>query len=139
GVVATLGCTTAEAARGRSLEVRVLGESKSEPLSTLELQPIAGEQKLDVKVDSLGLGLSVRLSGRDALEEDDSAEAGEIEGDLVVAVAADPSKASAATGGPTVIVQALQALNADLSVHPLGELPEAAEDLKRYAALFVDD
>jgi hypothetical protein len=139
GVLATLGCSTAEAARGRSLEVRVLGEPKSEPLSKVDLQPIAGEQKLDVKVDSLGLGLAVRLSGTDALDRDDAAEAGEIEGDLVVAVAADPSKASAATGGPTVVVQALHALNADLNVHPLGELPEAAEDLKRYAALIIDD
>ncbi len=139
GVLARVGCSTAEAARGRSLEVRVLGEAKSEPLATSELQPIAGEQKLDLKVDSLGLGLAVRLSGTDALDRDDQAEAGEIEADLVIAVAADTSKASAVTGGPTVVVQALHALDSGLNVHPLGELPEAAEDLKRYAALIVDD
>lgn len=139
GVLTTVGCSSANAARGRKLEVHVASEEGREPLATVELQALLGIQKIDVRVDGLGLDLEVKLSGSDALPEDDAAAVVKEMTELLIAVAADPAKASAATGGPTIIVQALNALDPTLDVRPLGELPEAAGDLERFAALIVDD
>ncbi len=139
GVLASVGCTSANAAKERQLEVFVLDDEDGEPITTAPLQALEGIQKLDVRVDGLGLSLGVRLSGQDAIESDNRAEVARVVSDVVVAVAADPAKASTITGGPTIIVQALRAIDAKLDVRPLGELPEAAEDLKRFAALVIDD
>lgn len=139
GVLVTVGCTSARAARQRQLEVHVASESDREPLATQELQAIEGVQRAHVKVDALGLELAVRLSGKDAIGSDDRALVARVTREFVVGVAADPSKSSTITGGPTIVAQALAALRPNLDVRPLGDLPEAAEDLKRYAALVVDD
>lgn len=139
GVLATIGCTSEQAAQGRKLQVFIAGEEGDEPLAEADLQSVSGLQKLDVKVDSLGLDVRVALSGEDAIASDDRGEVTKLTSELSVAVAADPARASTITGGPTVIVQALQALDPELDVRPLGELPQAAEDLKRYAALIIDD
>ncbi len=139
GVLITVGCTSPEAAKGRQVEVFVLDEEDPEPIATAELQTLEGVQKVDVRVDSLGLELGVRLSGDDAIASDNRSEVAKVATDVVIAVAADPAKASTITGGPTIVVQALRALDSKLDVRPLGELPEAAEDYKRFAALVIDD
>lgn len=139
GVWATIGCSTPEAARDRELQVVVADESDQEPLAATSLHARAGVQKLEVRVDSLGLDLAVKLSGKDAITSDDFAEAAKEQATLVIGVAADASKASAITGGPTVIEQALKALDGGLDVRPITSMPESAEDLKRFGAVIIDD
>jgi hypothetical protein len=139
GVVATIGCSSPEAARGRELQVLVADETDKDPLASIPLQPRTGVQQLDVKVDGMGLELAVKLSGKDAIASDNLAQAAKEQARLVIGVSADASKASAITGGPTVVEQALKALDADLDVRPMTGMPESAEDLKRFAAVIVDD
>jgi hypothetical protein len=82
--------------------------------------------------------LGVALSGKDALERDDAASVGRGSLQLAIAVHADPTRASASTGGPTLVEQALGALG-NVSVRPLAILPEDPKELASIAALVLDD
>jgi von Willebrand factor type A domain/Aerotolerance regulator N-terminal len=139
GVLATVGCTTAGAAQGRKLEVVLASDPKGAALASVQLQAFAGVQRASVRVEGLGMDVAVRLSADDALSDDNTAEVALEAAETVIGVSVDPTKAGTVTGGPTVIEQAFSALDPTLDVRPLDELPEAAQDLKRYAALVVDD
>jgi Mg-chelatase subunit ChlD len=139
GVTVEIGCSSANAAQGRKLEVVLASELTAPALASAELQSFAGVQKVNVRVDGLGMQLAVRLSGEDAIKEDNSAAVAIESAALVVGVSVDPTKASTITGGPTVIEQAFAAIDPELDVRPLAELPEASQDLKRFAALVIDD
>ncbi len=139
GVTVKVGCSTGKAATGRQLKLHLAAETDGEPLASLELKSVAGEQELRINDAAMGMELAVAISGSDAIERDNQARVARELGELVVAVIADPSKASAITGGPTLLEQALGALDPSLTLKPLGSLPVAAEDLAGYAALVVDD
>jgi von Willebrand factor type A domain/Aerotolerance regulator N-terminal len=139
GVLASIGCTTADAAQGRKLEVVLASEPNGPALASSELQSFAGAQRVNVRVEGLGMDVAVRLSGEDAIPEDNTADVALEAAEMVIGVSVDPTKAGTITGGPTVIEQAFSALDPSLDIRPLAELPEAAQDLKRYAALVVDD
>jgi hypothetical protein len=138
-VVATIGCNNSAAASGRQLELYVLEEPDSEALASAALDPIPGQQKLSLKHDSLGLEVGVRLTGTDAIERDDRAEVTREAVAEIVGVVADSSRASAITGGPTVVEQALSALFPSTKIRPLVSVPEAAEDLADFSAIVIDD
>lgn len=139
GVLASIGCTTSDATQGRQLEVVLASDPKGPALASGELQNFAGVQRVNVRVEGLGMDVAVRLSGDDAIVEDNSADVALEAAQTVIGISVDPTKAGTITGGPTVIEQAFSALDPTLDVRPLAELPEAAQDLKRYAALVVDD
>jgi hypothetical protein len=54
-------------------------------------------------------------------------------------VVADPTRGSGDTGGAPLVEQAIVALDRDVSVRPLGLLPEDEVELERYALLLLDD
>jgi hypothetical protein len=139
GVTVTVGCNDATAGRGRRLVLHESGQTDAEPLATEALNAAKGEQRIQLKHQSQGLDLVVSLSGEDQLVEDNRMEVTKEAVVLGIAVVADTARASVMTGGPTVIEQALTALAPDVTLKPLGSVPEHAEDLRGFAALIVDD
>ncbi len=85
--------------------------------------------------------MTVHLSAdsADAIAEDDQAPVIPPGTDLVLGALADPATASVQTGGSTILETALRALDSGARVEPLTVLPEDADALERFGALFVDD
>jgi von Willebrand factor type A domain/Aerotolerance regulator N-terminal len=133
-----LGCTDAEASRGRAVELRLADEPSGKALGTLPLELIAGEQRLTLDVSSFDFALRAQLTGTDALPRDNQAFVSAAASGLKVGVIAD-ARAAVVTGGPTVVEQALSALDENLDLKPVASLPESAEDLAPFAALVIDD
>jgi hypothetical protein len=135
-VSVTVACSSADAARGRRVELT----AKGAPASALPLEPRAGVQTL-----VLGAGkaqapaLTLRLLGEDAIFEDDSAPVAPDSLGLRVSVLADETQTGAATGGPPLVEQVLSALERNVTVRPLTVMPDQAADLERDALLVLDD
>jgi len=152
----TVACSSARAARDRSVEL-VVGGMPSEPAPTadaaskppearegdvvgsVKLDPRAGEQLLAAEVPTTAIGLDVRLTGRDAIESDDVAPVTPQSGSAVVGVLADPTTSAVSTGGPTVIEQAIEALALDVTVRPLALVPDDEKELAALSILLLDD
>lgn len=98
---------------------------------------------LRIETPKLYRDMSVELVSEggyaDAIAQDDEAPVIPPGSDLVVAVFADPSKASVQTGGATILETALRALDSGARIEPLGVLPEDSESMKRFGAVFIDD
>lgn len=154
-VSVSLACSTAQAARGRSLEL-VVTDGKAEPSSEdagkdakaakagevvasekLDMRP--GDQTLSLDPPVLGAGLDARLSGTDDNRADDRAPVAPDSTGFGFGVYSDIATAGATTGGATVLEQALEALGRDLAVKPLATLPEDEKDLRGLGALLLDD
>lgn len=138
-VVVTVGCNSSAAANERSVEVLLADDPSAKALTTLTLQAVSGEQTLSGDVSSFDFELKVRLTGKDGIERDNQAYVAARSAGLRVAVLADTNRAAVVTGGPTILEQALGALDETLDVRPLGSVPEAVDDLAGTAALLVDD
>ncbi|MCC6899328.1 MAG: VWA domain-containing protein [Polyangiaceae bacterium] len=150
-VSATVACSSAQAARGRSLDLAVSTQAATAPdagaplaktgevVASAKLDPRAGEQTVSLEPSTLGAGLDAQLSGKDSIAEDDRAPVAPEAQGLGVAVISDVATSSATTGGATVVEQALEALALDVGVKPLPTLPDDAKELERFAALVLDD
>jgi hypothetical protein len=153
-VTVVVACSSDAAAEQRTVELVVSEREKATTVAAdagvpvadvgtvldhAELAHHAGEQTVSLKVGARASRLEARLSGRDASAHDDTAPVSEEASLPLVAVVADPATASATTGGPTVIEQALLALGDAWGVRPLPMLPDDAKGLEGFAALVVDD
>ncbi len=136
-VDAVVACTSAAAAKQRSLELR-LDETES-PKAKQPLRAIGGEQHVRLKSEKASGRLQVALTGSDALGADDTAPVVTELEQLGVGIVADPANASVKTGGPTVIEQALVAMEAEVSLRPLPVVPDEANELEPLSALVLDD
>ncbi len=83
--------------------------------------------------------LVATLTGVDAIASDDSAPVLVNTGAASIAVIAETSDESVATGGAPIVEQALTALRVELAVRPLPALPDRDEDLALFAAAILDD
>ena len=156
-VTVSVACSSDDAAKNRAVEV-VGGESngevkassggpdagakrvaKGDVLATAHLGPRRGEQTLSFDVPARGDVLDARLTGSDASAHDDEAPVSLETTAPVVGVVADPSEASAKTGGPTVIEQALGALGQGWVARPLAFVPDDENGLDDVGALVIDD
>lgn len=140
-VVVTVGCNTDKAADARVLVVVRGGGAGETTVDERIIEPRAGVQNVtftSVSNDERQ-ELGVRLRGADAIERDDTATVSKTSRALGVGVIAERIRGSGATGGATLIEQAIAALDPDLSVKPLSQLPDTAEQLQDLAALVVDD
>lgn len=149
-----VACSSDVAAEGRSVELVVTEGDKSSagaadaglPVAGVgsvtdhaELAHHAGEQTVALNVTVRAAALEARLTGGDASRHDDTAPVSEEASLPLVAVVADPATASAKTGGPTLVEQALVALGDSWGERPLPLLPDDEKGLEGYAALVVDD
>ncbi len=134
----------ASPAAGRSIEIVARGKViASSPLPAA----LSATGAPDVRAEEIRLAipkdapeaLTARLSGEDAIAEDDRAPVVQKGGSLPLAIVVDSTALHVATGGPPPIEQALAALQLDAQVRPLPSTPEHADELASYAALVVDD
>lgn len=148
----SIACSSDAAAEGRSVELVVIEAAKpgwkpdaGQPASQgsvvdrVELAHRAGEQALSLNVTARAGVLEARLTGSDDSPHDDTAEVSEEASSPIVAVVADSATASAKTGGPTLVEQALTALGDAWSIRPLPLLPDDEKGLDGVNALVVDD
>jgi hypothetical protein len=133
-VLAHVACTSPAAAAGRALTV--VGE-KSAPL--LPLAARGGVQELGLDLDPKVEHPELTLNGGDALKSDDRCPLAAESAALGVLVAADVSNASAKTGGPPVLEQAVSALESSATLHPIALLPDDVNEYRNNALLLLDD
>lgn len=148
-----VSCTSADAARGRKLEI-VADEAGAGSVTDADggarratsgvqgsapLAPRAGKQSVTIELASSGARLDARLTGEDALEHDDTAPVAPEASALLVGVVTDPEAGAVSTGGPAILEQALSALGNEAVVRPLSLVPDEAKDLKSLAGLILDD
>jgi len=154
-VDATVACSSAGSARNRRLEV-VVESPQQDPAATQKagldeapepghvliaesLAVRSGMQTVGIEVGTPAAHLSVRLTGSDAIGQDDVAPVAPEDSSLSVAVVVDRAAASVMTGGVTPVEQAMVALRSAATVRPLTLLPDDLRELRRYAALVLDD
>ena len=133
-IAAHVACTSAAAAAGRELSLLGNQGSKGVPLA-----PRGGIQELGLEYDPRVQHPELELNGGDALKGDDRAAVAAESTALGVLVAADVSNASAATGGPPVLEQALSALQSGAAVRPIALLPDDPNEYRGNALLLLDD
>ena len=133
-IAAHVACTSAAAAAGRALQLVDTKGSQSLPLAVR-----AGIQELGLDVDPKLEHPELELTGADALKADDRATVAAESAALGVLVAADTSNASAETGGPPVLEQALSALDSNAQLHPIALLPDDPNEYHGNALLLLDD
>ena len=155
-VTVSVACTSSGAARGRTLSLvvstgrgaaptgdaaRSTAIDRKDALATAELLNKSGEQSVALSLDTAVSDVEARLSesDSDAIGEDDTAPVAPHAGALTVAVVADPTTGSVETGGPTLVEQALAALEADATVRPLTVTPNEPAGFAPHAALILDD
>jgi hypothetical protein len=85
------------------------------------------------------VGVRARLTGSDAVARDDVAPVTAEAGRGVLAVVADATDESVATGGPPVVEQALSALQLDVDVRSFPALPDRPEELAGALGVVLDD
>ncbi len=146
--IVSVVCNGAAAARGRTVlgdvkAVREDGSAAATEGSSLRVEePLAsrdGVQTVTLEFTApVGDG-EVKLSGGDALADDDVASVERNPGGKTMAVIVDPARSSVKTGGPTVLEQALTALQRLTPVRPLPTLPDTAVALAEHSAVILDD
>ena len=133
-IVAHVACTSPAAAAGRA--VSLVGDKNGKPVP---LASRGGIQELGLDLDPKLERPELELNGGDALKGDDRCPLAAESAALGVLVAADVSNASAETGGPPVIEQALGALESSAALHPIAILPDDANEYRNNALLLLDD
>jgi hypothetical protein len=133
-VTVVVACNTAEAARGRSLEL--VAENTAKPAN---LEARAGVQTISLAAGRAAPGQSARLTGTDALSADDSAPVAPDARAVGVAVLADETESGTVTGGPPLLEQVVTALDREIQLTPLTVVPDQAADLEHDALLLLDD
>jgi hypothetical protein len=111
-------------------------------VGTASLDPGSHAQGVAVEVPRevpTGAALRVRLTGADAIAEDDEAPVVAAGGALPIAVVVDTAASHVATGGPPPVEQAFAALELDAQVRPLPAVPEHPDELAAFAGVLVDD
>ncbi len=144
-------CTSARAAAKRSVGLRLAspklgptlkGTSRPDPpprLPSLELAELAGQQTLSLELPADPMAWEVTLSGDDDLPENDACPLSPKASALGVGVLSDAARSGTVTGGPTLVEQALAALDADLALQPLAVAPDDPKELDNLRALILDD
>lgn len=127
-------------ARGREVAVlsgeRVVGHAALVTAGTEDLNVILSED--DAKSTELS-PLTARLSSSDSIEADDDAPVIVEAAPGSVAVIADVTDESTATGGAPIVEQALRALALEVTARPLPAVPDRVEDLSPFLGVIVDD
>lgn len=98
----------------------------------------AGEVTLDLPSD-LPSGLRARLDGDDAIPSDDEQPLLAEGAPGSIAIVADVAEEAVATGGATVVEQALSALKLDVALRPLPLMPDREVDLASFSGIVLED
>jgi von Willebrand factor type A domain/Aerotolerance regulator N-terminal len=137
-VTVQVACSSAAAASGRELDLVAHAKSGG-ALAHAALDARAGVQTLGLTLQRHAPVADAKLTGADAIAEDDAAPVTTQTAALSVAVVSDPSSPPLTTGGPSMLEQAFRALKEGIAVQPLTLAPDSAEQLRRNAAVVLDN
>jgi hypothetical protein len=131
-----VACGADADADGRRVEAIAAGQvvASSPLLARARLQEV--EITLPAGAQSPAMA---RLTGADAVVEDDQAPVVDAARVMQIGVVSDLAESGPVTGGPSPVEQALAALDETVAVRPLPEVPDDPEALNAYAALVLDD
>jgi hypothetical protein len=138
----SVACQPSEAATDRHVTLVVDGtvaDQSDEEIGRAALPASAGERTVVIEHEATSKPLAVVLDGSDAIQADDRLPVVKHAGGLAVGIVADRTLAAAATGGPTVLEQALAALDPPPRQRPFPLVPRDAAELDRVSLLVVDD
>jgi hypothetical protein len=154
-VTVQVACNSSTAAKGRFVEIvaakdaagagsteaadAAVKKPSDEQLARGALAAQSGLQTVSLELSSEFSGLDARIDGSDAIEADDATPVASQQGASSIALVSDLSTGAVATGGTTLLEQALSALEGQLLVRPLPVAPDDARDLEGHAALVLDD
>ncbi len=139
-VACTPGVAVPESMKGRTVFVAlgdvILAEAPA-PTTNMDvvLNLPAGRESISEEPGTL----VARLSGVDTIASDNAAAVVAEAAPGSVAVVVPTDSETAATGGAPVVEQALQALQLDVAVRPLPQIPDRAEDLAAFVGVLLDD
>lgn len=129
---------TASSSSTRGVEI-VTTSSPAAVIGRGTLEP-GGAEVISIKIPADAPDeLDARLTGEDAISEDDSAPVARKAKDAAIAVVADAASSHVETGGPPPVEQAFAALELGPAMHPLSGVPEHTEELSSFAGLVLDD
>ena len=122
---------------GRSVQARA-GERV---LRTAPLGPAVRTDEISIELppDAPAEGITIALTGSDAIAADDTAPVSALGEKLKVALVVDTAAVQVETGGASPVEQALAALSTGAETHPLPTVPDHADELSKFGALLVDD
>lgn len=133
-VSVAVACSEEADAAGRQVQALVGPRAvASAPLGPLR------SQSIELAIPEGEAPVLVKLTGSDAIPEDDQAPIGAAAGVAQVAVVSDLTESGLATGGPSPVEQALSAIDESLAIRPLPLVPDDVESLAPYAAVILDD
>jgi Mg-chelatase subunit ChlD len=133
-IAAHVACTSPAAAAGRAV---TLVDEKGTPAAPLSVR--GGVQEIGLDSPAKLEHPELQLTGGDALKSDDRAPVAAESAALGVLVVVDTSNASAETGGPPVLEQALSALDESAALHPVALLPDDPNEFRGNALVLLDD
>ncbi len=132
-----VACGLESDAEGRAVEVlagaRVIGSKPLERKAAFEFEVPVAEAADDARP------WRAKLTGQDAVAADDEAPVAAVGGPSAAAVVSDATQGGVETGGPPPIEQALGAIDEAQNVRPLPVVPDHADDLAAFSAIFLDD
>ena len=151
-VTVDISCSAGAVAAKRKIRLVVLDtpgakgtkdSSAARPGTELASHPLArtaGLQRIELPVvlhqDAI---VEAILDGADDIAEDDRARLVAREEHRMIGVVADLESARGATGGPSVLEQALLALTGGDRTRPIAALPEDVRELAPFSALLLED
>ncbi|MCU0690670.1 MAG: VWA domain-containing protein [Polyangiaceae bacterium] len=140
-VVARVACAGDGAWRGRVLVVRAGDRelARRELAGLFGAEPTTAEITLEPSARDMAPELVELVGPDDDIAHDDRAPVARPVDDLTVAVVSDPAVSAVVTGGAPPAEQALAALQTGARLRPLPAVPDAEDELARYAALVLDD
>jgi hypothetical protein len=131
-----MACGPGQSAAGR--EVIVEGANRSPLARAAAPGGDKGETSVFVQTDAVKAE-RVRLSGSDAILEDDIVPVLPEAARETLAVVVDPASELVATGGAPIVEQALAALKLDIDVAPMPAVPDGADELAGRLGMVLDD
>ncbi len=137
-VNASVACGPGASAAGREV---IVEDAAGRPLgrATAVAAPLA-EVKVTLSQGAAApTAVRARLSGADAISEDDVAPVTPEAARGAVVVVADPTDEAVATGGAPVVEQALSALKLDVDIRALPALPDRPDDMASAIGVILDD
>jgi hypothetical protein len=129
-------CGPGQSAEGREI---LLEDAKGAPLGRASA-PAGTHGEASVFLQSEGAAVErARLTGTDAVREDDTVPVVPEAARGTLAVVVDNADETVATGGAPIVEQALGALKLDFDVAPMPAVPDNPEDLANRLGVLLDD
>lgn len=135
----SVACGPGASAAGREVLVE---DAAGHPLgraAAAEAAPLAEVKVMLAQGNAAPTAVRARLSGADAIAEDDVAPVTLEAARGAVVVIADPTDEAVATGGAPVVEQALAALRLDVDIRALPAVPDRPDDMASALGVILDD